>query len=389
MSEPSIPLLIRGAEVYAPEPSGVCDVLCVGGTVLAVGDRLSLPGAGREIDASGQLLVPGLIDGHVHIAGAGGEGGPGTRTPEMPLSWMVEAGITSVVGLLGADGVTRNLDNLLMKAKAIRAAGLSAWVWTGSYQLPVPTVTGDVTRDLSIIDEVIGVGEVAIADHRSSTPTALSLARLANQARLGGMLGGKCGLLHIHLGDGQKPFQLLYDAVAESELAPTQFYPTHVNRNPWCFEDAKAWGKRGPVDVTAAGWEYFQDEEVKPSRAVRELLDAGVPLDNVTMTSDACGSLPQFDDAGNLVRLVTSRLDCLWRETADLIRDEGLALPTALAPVTSNPARILGLAGKGHARPGADADLLLVDQELMIRTVVAGGAVVMHDGELLLRGAFE
>ncbi len=201
-----VPVLIRRANCYAPAPLGVRDVFCAGGSIVEVADDIDPPGGldMQVIDGADQMVVPGLIDGHVHIAGAGGEGGPATRTPEMPLSWMIEAGITTVVGLLGTDGVTRSLDNLLMKAKGLRAEGVSAWIWTGSYQLPPPTLTGDVARDIAIIDEVVGVGEIAIADHRSSNPEALDLVRLAKEARLGGMLGGKCGLVHLHLGDAEE-----------------------------------------------------------------------------------------------------------------------------------------------------------------------------------------
>ena len=77
-----------------------------------------------------------------------------------------------------------------MKAKGLRADGVSAWMWTGAYQLPPPTLTGDVARDLALIEEVIGVGEVAIADHRSSSPSVRELIQLAKRTRVGRMLGG-------------------------------------------------------------------------------------------------------------------------------------------------------------------------------------------------------
>jgi beta-aspartyl-dipeptidase (metallo-type) len=383
--------LVRGAEVWSPAPLGRRDVLFGGGSIIAVAEGLDSAGPPgmRVVDGRGLRLVPGLIDGHVHIAGAGGEGGPATRTPEMTLSQMIAGGITTVVGLLGADGVTRNLEGVLMKAKGLRAEGVSAWIWTGAYQLPPPTLTGDVARDLALIDEVIGVGEVAIADHRSSSPTVVELVKLAKAARLGGMLGGKCGLVHLHLGDADGGFDLIREAVRTSELESSQFLPTHVNRCASVFEEAMKYGLEGPVDVTASAWPYFQDEEVKPAGAVRGLLEAGVPLEHVTMSSDACGSLPDFDEAGELRRLVSGEPAALWNETVDAVREEGLDLETALRPVTSNPARRLRLRRKGRIEPGYDADLLLVDEDLEIRWVVARGAVMMEAGEILRLGAFE
>jgi len=390
MSTPT-PTLIKNADLFAPEPRGVLDVLCAGGRIVAIDEDLQVPEAlgARVIEAEGQKLIPGLIDSHVHIAGAGGEGGPATRTPEMPLSWMIEAGITTVIGLLGADGVTRTVEGVLMKAKGLRAEGVSCWIYTGAYQLPAPTITGDVARDIALIDEVIGVGEIAIADHRSSSPTVLDLIQLAKQARLGGMLGGKCGIVHVHLGDAERPFELIRQAVDQSELTLGQFHPTHVNRNKHAFEESKSYGRDGTVDITAAAYLYFPDDEVKPSRAIRDLLEAGVPLEHITMSSDACGSLPEFNEKGELVRILSARLYAIWRETAEAVREEGLELAQALATVTLNPARILQLPGKGSIEVGNDADLVLIDGDLEIRTVIARGELFMADGEIIKKGTFE
>ena len=200
-------IIIQNANVYAPDKLGKKDVLVAGGKILAIAEKImpsKIPGIIMElIDASGKTLIPGLIDAHVHIAGAGGEGGPSTRTPEMHLSQMLAGGITSVVGCLGTDGITRDPQTVLMKAKALRTEGVSAWMYTGSYQVPTPTITGSIARDLSLIEEVIGVGEIALSDHRSSWPTTPELIRLAEEARVGGMLGGKAGIVNIHMGDAK------------------------------------------------------------------------------------------------------------------------------------------------------------------------------------------
>lgn len=372
------PLLIRGAEVYAPEPLGRRDVFCAGGSIIAVEPELTIPPAfgATVIEAGGRTLVPGLIDGHVHIAGAGGEGGPATRTPEVPMEWLVDAGITTVVGLLGADGATRSVESVLMKARGLRAQGLSAWIWTGAYAIPTPTITGDLTRDLALFDEVIGAGEIAIADHRSSGATARDLIRLASAVRLGALLGGKCGLVHLHIGDGDDPYRLIREAVASSELTYRQFHPTHANRSRAVLEEAKRYGQDGTLDITTSAWPAFPDEEIKPSVALRELLEAGVPLERVTFTSDAGGSLPQFDAHGELQAITSGRPDTLWLEVRDCVRDEGMPLERALLPVTATPARLLRLPGKGRIAVGADADMVLLDGEWRVDGVVARGRVL-------------
>ncbi len=273
-------LLFKHCEVFAPEPLGVLDVLCGGGRILAMAQGLEIP-AGlkvKVIQARGLKMIPGLIDSHVHIAGAGGEGGPASRTPEMPLEMMLEAGVTTVIGCLGTDGMTRRVESVLMKAKALRKEGVSAWIYTGAYQVPTPTILGDVGKDIAMIDEVIGTGEIALSDHRSSGPTLHELIRLAGHSRVGALLGAKSGIVNIHMGDADDPFRPLYEVVANSELGLKQFLPTHCNRNEHIFEEAKTYGLEGYVDLTTSSYPFFPDEEIKPSRGVAELLAAGVPV---------------------------------------------------------------------------------------------------------------
>lgn len=383
--------LLKNCRVYSPEDQGYLDLLIGGGRILAMGSRIEPPsGAETEVvDCSHLFAIPGLIDAHVHIAGAGGEGGPATRTPEMQLSHMIEAGVTTVIGCLGTDGFTRSFESVLMKVKSLRAEGVSAWMYAGAYQVPTPTLTGDVGRDLSLIDEVIGVGEIALSDHRSSHPTTSELTRLAAHARVGGMLGGKAGIVNIHMGDAKNPFAPIYSVVENSELSFRQFFPTHINRNHYIFEDAKAYGKLGVVDITTSSYPYFPDEEIKPSEAVRLLLEAGVPVEHITMTSDAFGSLPLFDAEGNLLRLEMGLLRSLFDEMRDIVLREKLDLSTALRTVTSNPARVLRLSAKGCIAPGADADICLLDEQLQLKDVMALGRWMMRDAKLLRKGTYE
>ncbi|MFW5706151.1 MAG: beta-aspartyl-peptidase [Bacteroidota bacterium] len=384
-------ILLKNGEIYNPAPKGVHDLLIAGEKIIAIGKNLTMPPVleVETLDCRGLKIVPGLIDAHVHIAGAGGEGGPASRTPEMTLGMMIEAGITTVVGCLGTDGFARDLSSVLMKCKALKAQGVSAYMYTGAYQVPPPTITGDVGRDLTWIDEVIGVGEIALSDHRSSVPTTAELIRLAAHARVGGMLGGKAGIVNIHMGDAIDPFKPIYDAVQASELKFTQFYPTHCNRNNYIFEDAKKYGLKGYVDLTSSSYPYYPQYEIKPSRAVTELLAAGVPLKHITMTSDACGSLPDFDEDGNLVQLDMGLPKSLTQEIKDMILEEKLPWESALSIVTSNVADILKLKNKGRIQAGMDADLLVVDHEWNIRHMIARGALVIHQGEMIKKGNYE
>jgi beta-aspartyl-dipeptidase (metallo-type) len=387
-------ILFKDCDVYAPEHLGKKDVLTAASKIIAIEDKIDLPESNmlQIVHCDGLKLIPGLIDSHVHIAGAGGEGGPSTRTPELQLGMLIEAGVTTVIGCLGTDGMTRSVESVLMKAKGLRAEGVSSWIYTGAYQVPTPTITGDIGKDIATIEEIIGVGEIAISDHRSSWPTTDELIRLTEHARVGGMLGGKAGIVNIHLGDQEAdPFKPLYDVIERSQkmLKLTQFLPTHCNRNDYTLEFAKEYGKKGGyVDITTSSYPYFPEYEVKPSKAVIELMNAGVPLENITFTSDACGSLPGFDAAGNLVKLEMGLPSANFRELMDMVKSEGLSLDKALKVLTSNPANILKLKNKGQIAIDKDADLVFLNGD-EIYHVVAMGKFMMKERKILKKGSYE
>ncbi|MBX6349896.1 MAG: beta-aspartyl-peptidase [Clostridia bacterium] len=365
--------------MFAPEPLGRVDILCVFGRIAALGPDLAQPPppfACEVVDARGRYVLPGLVDGHVHILGGGGEGGPATRAPEVTATALLSAGVTTVVGLLGFDGVMRSLASLLAKARALAAEGVAAWIYTGSYQIPPATITGDVERDIALVGEVVGVGEVAIADARASQADPADVVRLAARARIGGLLAGKPGLLHLHVGDAPSGLRRLRAAVAASDLPAAQFYPTHVNRRRPLLHEAAAFAREGaPLDVTAACRpELGEPEAVPPEEALPLLLREGVDPARLTLSSDGNGSLPVFDAAGRVVEVGVGSLRVLWESLQKAVR-AGLPLATALAFATRNPARILGLPRKGAIEPGADADLLVVSPELEIERVVVAGRI--------------
>ena len=371
--------LFKNAETYTPLYIGKKDILAGGKSILAVADFIEPP-IGVEVkivECAGLNLVPGLIDSHVHVTGGGGEGGPASRMPELEISMMVDGGVTTVIGCLGTDGITRTVDSVLMKVKSIRAKGMSAWMYTGAYQVPPPTVTGDIARDIALIEEIIGVGEVAISDHRSSVPINTELTRIVAHARVAGMIGGKAGIVNMHMGDARDPFRPIHDVVANSEMGYRQFIPTHCNRNDYIFEDAKEYGKIGFVDITTSSYPYYMDEEIKPSKALKGLLESGVPIKHITFTSDACGSLPGFDpETGKLIKIEMGLPDSVLREIKESVTDEGIPLEIALQVATSNPADILKLAGKGHIEEGFDADILILDKAFNIIHLMANGVMV-------------
>jgi beta-aspartyl-dipeptidase (metallo-type) len=365
-------MLVKNAQVFGPEPMGIQDLLVVAGKIVLIGKGLEKPPWVKEVlDGEGRPLVPGLIDLHVHLLGGGGEAGPASRLPEVTFEELVAAGITTCVGCLGTDDVTRHLEDLLAKARALSIQGLTAYIYTGSYRVPPVTLTGSVRRDLVLIPEVIGVGEIAISDHRSSQPTLEELLKIAADARVGGMLAGKRGLVHLHVGSAPQRLSLLWQAIETTPIPITQFHPTHVNRTPELLEEAARWVKAGgTADLTAPSstltWELAE--------AIEVLAEADPSWERFTLSSDGGGSMPKFDEAGNLVGYASGDVRALWASVQALAQ-KGFPLEKVLRLVTSNPARILSLPGKGRIALGYDADFLLLDENLRICATVARGRI--------------
>lgn len=378
-----MPMLVKNAEVFAPESLGVKDVLIVGDRILAVeaGLVVRLPGL-ETVDARGKILTPGLIDQHIHVTGGGGEGGPASRTPELMLSELVGCGTTGVVGVCGTDSVTRSVEALLAKVRALAAEGVSAWMHTSNYGVPPTLLTGSVRGDLFCVPEVLGV-KIAMGDHRCSFPTLDELMRIVSDIRVGGMIAGKIGFLHVHLGNLPGAFAQLHEIVRRG-IPIRHLRPTHCARDKTVFAEAIGFAKAGGVIDVTSGGSCFDT----PARAIRTALDEGVDPALITMSSDGHGSIPRFDADGVMVGLGTGEVSSNLRELRALL-GLGLTPDRALPFVTANVADHLGLAGKGRVAAGASADVCLFDSRFDLRGVVAKGRVLMRDGEIAVKGTFE
>nr|WP_286183042.1 beta-aspartyl-peptidase [Bacillus sp. ISL-55] len=386
--------LIKNGDIYAPDYLGKKDILLVDRKIGFIQDEIELPEKFVEIkviNAKGKKVVPGFIDSHVHLIGGGGEGGFRTRTPEIQLTQATTAGITTLVGVLGTDGTTRTMPDLIAKARALEEEGITTYVQTGSYQVPVKTLTGKIEDDIILIDKIIGAGEIAIADHRSSQPTAEEMAKIASAARIGGMLSGKSGIVNVHVGDSFDHLKLIEEVVEHTDIPIRQFYPTHMNRNPHLFEAGIEYAKKGGwIDFTTSSIPKFLEEgEVKCSVGLKRMLEAGVDISQITFTSDGQASLPDFDKNGELIGLQIGQVSSLYEAVQEAVLTEGVPLETAIRVITANPATVLKLSQKGRIEAGRDADLVLLDDNLEIDTVVAMGKVVVEKGVALVKGTFE
>lgn len=389
--------LLKNVKIYSPDPLAETEILLIGDKIGAIGTNLEpvVPGVNVEIiDCEGKVALPGFIDSHVHLLGGGGEGGYHTRTPEATLTSLSAAGVTTVVGCLGTDGITRNMVSLLAKARGLQTEGLTTYIYTGSYHIPVTTITGSIMSDLLIVDKVIGVGEIAISDHRSSQPTFDEFARVVADVRVGGMLSGKAGIINVHLGDGVRKLEMIERLIKETEIPAYQFLPTHTNRNNELFEQAMKYALGGGfIDLTGIENPSFWEKEygeVIVSKAIRHLFEAGVNRSNFTISSDAQGSLPLFNEDKEFIGLDVGNASCLLNNLRDCVQTEGVPIEFAFRALTSNPAAILKLPQKGQISVGRDADICLLDPEkLTIDTVIAMGKTLVKDGKPIVFGTFE
>jgi beta-aspartyl-dipeptidase (metallo-type) len=383
--------LITNADVFAPESMGIRHVLVCAGKIAYIGEQPPQLDDALEVrltDVDGARLIPGLIDAHTHLTGGGGEAGPSTRVPPLALSQITHAGVTSVIGLLGTDDLTRTPQNLLSQVMGLREEGLSAWCYTGGYHVPVITLTGSVRSDIVNLEPVIGVGEVAISDHRSSQPTLDEILRLASEAHVAGLMTGKAGIVHFHLGDGERGLSMIRDCLEQSEIPPRVFNPTHVNRNKPLFEQAcELSGSGCNVDLTAfpadSGDQGWSAEE-----AVERYIGQGCDSSKLTISSDGGGCLPGFDAQGELLKMgfasCSAMADCLKN-----LLDSGLSAEIVLPLMTSNVARLLKLQQKGRILQGLDADLVVLDQANRVEHVMARGTWHVKGGQQMVSGLFE
>lgn len=383
--------LLLNAELYCPEARGIAHVVLGGERVLWIGaKRPQIDSAllTETIDLAGAPLVPGFIDAHVHSTGGGGEDGFATQAMPVPLSQFTRFGVTSVVGLLGTDDETRSTASLLARTRALREEGLSAWCWTGGYHVPVTTLTGSVRRDIVSLGPVIGLGELAISDHRSSQPTHDELARLASEVHVAGLISRKAGVLHLHLGDGPRGLAPVRRLLDETELPARCFHPTHVNRQMALLEEAIALAARGvTIDLTA-----FPVTEGDPGCTAADAWvafhNADAPPEQITISSDGGGCLPVFDDQGQLEKMDFASSSGLTETLSELLR-RGYPLESVLPALTSNVAHLLRLPRKGVIKAGFDADLVVLDERHKPLHVMARGTWMIRDGKTVTLGTFE
>jgi beta-aspartyl-dipeptidase (metallo-type) len=363
--------LIENGEVYAPDKLGKTSVLLVNDCIAMVGaiEPAALKSTGLNvdmIDASGCVVTPGLIDPHQHLLGGSGEEGFASQTPEISLSEIATAGITTVVGCLGSDTKMKTLPGLLAKVKGLKEEGLNARMWSGGYRVPPASITASYNDDIMFIDEVIGTGEVAISDERSSDPSKEELARVAHETHLAGKLSNKAGVVHVHVGEAESRLKIIRDVIKEHAVKPEWFYVTHISRSEKLMNEAIELAKNGSfVDIDTV------DENL--AECLSFYLDNYGWEEKLTLSSDASKTSPK-----NLICQIRS-----------CVKEHGFPLEKILPFATSNTACVLKLEKAGKIAPGMCADVLVMRQEdLAIVELISRGRRLIKNGKLDFKEKF-
>ena len=378
-------LLIKNTYLYSPTSVGKKDILICNGKIVAIENEITNHDVFSEVwDAQGLITTPGFIDQHIHVIGAGGKHGFASMTPQLHLGDLIKCGTTSVVGLLGTDGSTRSIKTLYSKIQALNQEGVSAYMYTGYYGLDKVYLMSSLQEDMIYIDSVIGC-KIAISDIRSSYPSALELLRLLRNVRVGGMLSGKKGILHLHLGALSSKMDVLFEIIENYEFPIEHISPTHVGRTKELFDQAILFAKMGGmIDITTGASKYTD-----PYKSVLYALDNNVSIDNITFSSDGNAGLDKLDSNDNLVGFKSAPFDKNLEEVINLHKLGGVSLEDSLKLITSNPAKNLGLKSKGQVKTNFDADLCFFDSDLNLCSVIANGKFMMKDCELVVKGSFE
>ncbi len=409
-------LLVRGGRVLDPATGtdGPLDVLVDGGRIAAVGAGLPAA-ADRTVDARGLVVVPGLIDMHVHLREPGHEA---KETIATGARAAVRGGFTTVCAMPNTDPVNDGPATVAFVLAEARRVGLAN-------VLPIAAVTlGSRGERLVDMAACVAAGAVAFSDDGRPVPESGIMRRaLTGAAAAGGLVIDHCedralaagGVMHkgavsARLGLPGIPSASEDVAVARDiALAEELGLPVHIAHLSTAGGVALvAAAKRRGVRVSAEATPHhllLADEDLrepdpnyKMNPPLRSRADAAALVEALRAgTVDAVATDHAPHTAEEKARgFLEAPFGVVGLETAvslvlgRLVATGLITLGRAVELLSTAPARLLGLRAKGRIEAGADADLTLLDLDKPVtvdkNTFESKGRNTPFDG-WTLRGA--
>lgn len=377
--------LVKNGTLYNPEYKGKLDILICMDKIVSIiskdDDLLSLNFSDKIkiIDANGMIIIPGFIDQHMHFLGGGGKLGYMSRAGMIQFDDIIRFGVTTAISSLGVDSYLKNLSSLLIRAKELEAQGLTTYLLTGGFQLPLKSITDSVFNDFIYIDKVVGIGEIGVSDPYGSQPTIEEIIRIAANSKAVSIMSEKAGIVFIHIGPGLKGLKLISEAVNRSDLSINQFVITHINRSRKLLEEAIEFAKiGGRIDITTGiSPEYGIKDSISPHDALKYILENYVPIEKITLSSDS-GGFRSVDDDGRKIENVLLSSETLLNTIVKSVKIHHIDFATVLKTITSNVSKIWNFNSKGEIKPYMDADLVFLDTNFYIKKVMIKGKIAFE-----------
>ncbi len=385
-------ILIRGGRVIDPGRfNGLADVLIENGKIVAVGPNVKIhagkSGAGPTmVEATGKLVLPGFIDLHVHFREPGFEY---KETIQTGTAAAAAGGFTSVCCMPNTNPVNDNQAVTEFILDQARATG-------SAHVFPVGAITkGSEGKELAEIGELRRSGCVAISDDGRPVMNSLVMRRAMEYALAFDLpVVDHCEDLHLSEGgcmnEGIVSTELglpgipaaaedvqVARNVALAELTGARLHLAHVSTagSVRMVREAKARGIR--VTAEACPHHFSLTEEAvrgfdshakmnpplrtkQDVQAIREGLRDGTI--DVIATDHAPHAIQEKEQEFAAAPFGVVGLETALPLTLALVEEGVLSLERAIAALTTEPARVVGLK-KGTLAPGADADVVVVDPE--------------------------
>lgn len=408
MSASGHTLVIRGGRVIDPASGfdGIADVIIQNGRIAALGavanraDGLRTP-LPDEIDATGCIVCPGLIDIHVHLRDPGQTQketlATGTRAAARGGFTHICCMPNTVPALDNAERI-RDVQERAILDGIVRVSPIGAISIDRKGERPAPWIematagavafsddgdscmSDDIMRaaleatlvhgkplavhceDKALIADGAGMNEGIVSRRMRvpGIPREAEEAIIARDLRLAEETGGLLHLCHVSTAGG---VQLLREAKARGVRATGEAMPHHLTLTDEWVAGGRAWAWEKPYHP---GWPTL-DPLAKVNPPLRTSDDAAAVLAGLndgTLDCIATDHAPHTM-AEKAQDLATAPSGFTGSETAlpllmEMVKAGLLTVPEIVRHLTVNAARVFNLPG-GALKPGATADVTIFD----------------------------